>query len=361
MSTVLAAADDAVTELGASPALPRIAPAAAHALCRLYGACAPLELTLGGESWQLEWNAAPVRIAQRENFGFKLGPHDGIVGIDVVAVARLAREREIHRLPRELRCVLWADALQGVGEALERITRLRFEWMLPDASLDTAQAQAHAARFELRNTGTRESFGGFLQFTQAEALDGLLAALALPPPRVHASLDALRIRLPFSLGRTQIALRELAAVRPGDIVAIEEWGSSGAALAVSAELGRARLRLTGLAEGSRITLHPTKDLTMNRDLPDTGIVPEDPDAAALPLDRLDALEVSLRFEVGDLSLSLGELKSIRPGHVFDLGQPLNRSPVRILAHGNVLGKGHLVAVGDRLGVRVAEFAPGEIQ
>jgi type III secretion protein Q len=46
--------------------------------------------------------------------------------------------------------------------------------------------------------------------------------------------------------------------------------------------------------------------------------------------------------------------------VFDLGQPLNRSPVRILAHGNVLGKGYLVAVGDRLGVRVSEFAPGEV-
>lgn len=361
MSTVLAAADDAVTELGASPALPRIAAAAAQALGRLYGACGPLPLTLGGQAWQLEWNAAPPRIVQRENFGFKLGPHEGVVGIDAVAVASLAKERELHRLPRELRCVLWADAMHGVGEALERLTRLRFEWMLPEASLDTAQPQSHAARFELQRLDAAESFGGFVQFAQADALDGLLAGLVLPPSTARASLDALRIRLPFSLGRTQIALRELAAVRPGDIVAIEEWGSSGAALAVSADLGRAGLRLTGLAEGSRITLHPTKDLTMNRDLPDNGLVPEDPDAAALPLDRLDALEVSLRFEVGDLSLSLGELKSIRPGHVFDLGQPLNRSPVRILAHGNVLGKGHLVAVGDRLGVRVSEFAPGEIQ
>jgi type III secretion protein Q len=82
------------------------------------------------------------------------------------------------------------------------------------------------------------------------------------------------------------------------------------------------------------------------------------EAAGATLDRLDALEVQLRFEVGDLEVSLGELRHLRAGHVFELGQPLNRSSVRILAHGNVLGQGHLVAVGERLGVRVSEFAAG---
>jgi type III secretion protein Q len=84
------------------------------------------------------------------------------------------------------------------------------------------------------------------------------------------------------------------------------------------------------------------------------------DAANAPIDRLDAMEVTLRFEVGNQQVSLGELRNLRAGHVFDLGKPLNRSEVRILAHGNLLGKGHLVAVGDRLGVRVSEFAPNDI-
>ena len=79
--------------------------------------------------------------------------------------------------------------------------------------------------------------------------------------------------------------------------------------------------------------------------------------AASPIDRLDADEVSLRFEVGDLQVSLGELRNIGAGHVFELPQPLNRSVVRIVAHGNVLGRGHLVAVGEKLGVRVTEFTP----
>jgi type III secretion protein Q len=46
--------------------------------------------------------------------------------------------------------------------------------------------------------------------------------------------------------------------------------------------------------------------------------------------------------------------------VFELPQPLSRSAVRIVAHGQVLGKGHLVAVGDQLGVRVSDFAPSEV-
>jgi type III secretion protein Q len=115
-----------------------------------------------------------------------------------------------------------------------------------------------------------------------------------------------------------------------------------------------------LAEGSRITLQQSKETAMNRDTPEAGLTGQDDAAASLPLDRLDALEVTLRFEVGELSVSLGELKGLNPGHVFELGHALNRSPVRIIAHGNVLGKGYLVAVGDQLGVRVSEFAPSEL-
>jgi type III secretion protein Q len=129
--------------------------------------------------------------------------------------------------------------------------------------------------------------------------------------------------------------------------------------------GREGRHLWGLADGARITLQNaperSKDPAMNRDTPPPSSLQEDLHATAhLPIDRLDALEVTLRFEVGDLSVSLGELKALRAGHVFDLGQPLNRGTVRILAHGNVLGKGFLVAVGERLGVRVSEFAPNEV-
>lgn len=85
----------------------------------------------------------------------------------------------------------------------------------------------------------------------------------------------------------------------------------------------------------------------------------DADPSSLPPDRLGGLEVPLRFEIGDLSVALADLKNVQPGYVFELPQPLARGVVRILAHGNLVGTGYLVAVGERLGVRVSEFLPAE--
>src|SRR5688572_9536305 len=81
MSTVLARVDDAVTELGAAAALPRIAPAAARALCSLYSSCAAHPLTLRGAPWQLQWGIDAPRLSQREAFRFRLGPYAGVVAI----------------------------------------------------------------------------------------------------------------------------------------------------------------------------------------------------------------------------------------------------------------------------------------
>jgi type III secretion protein Q len=319
---------------------------------------------LQGMSCNLRWVATSGAAASHERYRFKLGAHTGQLGLDSLAVAALLRERRADLLPRELRYVLLAEALHPLADALEKLLHLRFEWDASAAAPDAAgegSAGGEAACFFVDTPKRRAEFSGFVQFDDPSALATLLPALKVPERSAAMVLDWLRIPLSFRLGSTHLSLREISSISPGDIVSIEEWRSAGAGLIVSAEVGGAAGReLVGLAEGSRITLQHLKDKAMNRDIPAPASISDDNDAAGLPLDRLDALEVALRFEVGELSLSLGELKSIRAGHVFDLAQPLNRSTVRILAHGNVLGKGHLVAVGDRLGVRVAEFAPSEI-
>jgi type III secretion protein Q len=364
MQTLLARPTDAVTELGLAAPLPRLASPLAQALSQLYGRAAPLTFNLRGTVQRLQWAWARSASPMFESFRLRLGHHTGHVGIDTVALARLLGERQIELLPRELRCVLWAEALHALVEAVEAATRLRIEWVAQsdDEPLFEPDAQ-RAAGFVLHADGIETC--GFVHFDDDAAWQAVLPLLPPAPPRapITASqarvLDALHLPLPFTLGSTSITLREVRAVRPGDIVSIEDWQSSGPALRVSARAGgRGRLHFAGLAEGSRITVHSTGEQAMNRDAPMAA--PPGDDAGQLPLDRLDALEVTLRFEVGDLALSLGELRSIRAGHVFELGAPLNRSPVRILAHGNVLGKGYLVAVGERLGVRVSEFAPSEL-
>lgn len=359
-----AAAMPTVTELGEATALPRATPASVRALNRLYSAAGPLAITLKDKPHRVRFtHRDTTSTAPADVFRFRLGAHFGTLGIDALAASWLFGERRSELLPRDLRYVLLADALHPLADALERALRVRFEWSPPQATdAPTPNTQpAQAARFDVEDPDGTVRLHGFVQFDDDAAFDAVVSDLPCTRPPPVDALEWLRVPVPFVIGRTRVSLRELGLIAPGDIISIEDWASVGTALQVQADWGGTPGRvLTGVAEGSRITIQPPKDSDMNRD-PSPSTTPGDVDEAAhLPLDRLDSLEVSLRFEVGDLSLSLGELKNVRAGHVFELAQPLNRSPVRIIAHGNVLGKGHLVAVGDRLGVRVSEFAPSEI-
>lgn len=363
---------DEVLDLSEAPTLPRTDPSLVRALNTLYGLHGSLPLTLGAQPWQLRWrwgaaDAPAANISARDHYRFRVGTHTGWLALDAPLLAALVGERRADLLPRDLRYVLLADALHPVAEALEKALHLRFEWApaepvgAPSPTTAKPPLADCAAGFSL--SGPHATHHGHVVFDDDASLATLLTAMdlrrpaAAPPNR----LDWLRIPLPFVVGRSHISLREVGNVRPGDIISIEQWQGAGAALVVVAELGGpGGCRWVGLAEGTRITLQQSKDTAMNRDTPADELAGHDPDASPLPLDRLDALEVTLRFEVGDLSVSLGDLKGLGAGHVFELGHALNRSPVRIVAHGNVLGKGYLVAVGDQLGVRVAEFAPSEL-
>lgn len=365
---------EAVTELGEARALPRADAANVRALNRLYGAAPWPDVAARGTRYRIRWHHdEDSGHTMRESYRFRLGAHTGRMAMNAPSLQALLGERRTDLLPRDLRYILLADALHPVIDALEKALRLHFEWQPSEAGARETHERREptpllhcdperAAFFVATPSDGGDVLRGFVQFDDAATLDALVPAstvLQRRGTRAGDAFDGLRLPVNFCLGSTPIQLREIGSIRPGDIVGIEQWRSSGAAIVVTAELGGpSGLHLSAFAEGSHITVQQSRDSAMKPDTP--APVADAADNVNLPIDRLDALEVTLRFEVGDLSLTLGELKSIRAGHVFDLGQPLNRSPVRILAHGNVLGKGYLVAVGDRLGVRVSEFAPGEV-
>ena len=115
-------------------------------------------------------------------------------------------------------------------------------------------------------------------------------------------------------------------------------GIAAAGWVIGVLVGGTRMdALEAVANGNRITVETRKDPAMGIDnaTPRPGqdgfAAPAPANEAAPPLARLDALEVALRFQVGELSISLGDLKSVGPGHVFELADPLNRSTVRIVA------------------------------
>jgi type III secretion protein Q len=346
----------AVVELGDAAALPRLDAALARAFKRLHDGRAPsLPVALAGRESILQWVYEPTALPPLDVYRFRLGPHGGWLGLDWPALAALLGEARPALVPRPLRAVLVADALAACAEAIMRATRLHFEWQ-PDDAAAPALDPVGALRFRLDGLG----WSGALQFDAPGDLDALAPRLTGAGTAPGITLERVRLPLRFDIGGTRLRLAEVRGIVRGDIVAIEEWRAAGAAVVVEAAPGGAAGPcFTALADGPRITIQQIREQTMNRP---TGTPPaaSTHEAAELAVDRLDSIEVTLRFEVGELAISLGDLRNVRAGHVFELGQPLNRGPVRIVAHGNLLGKGTLVAVGDRLGVRVSEFAPGEL-
>jgi type III secretion protein Q len=69
--------------------------------------------------------------------------------------------------------------------------------------------------------------------------------------------------------------------------------------------------------------------------------------------------VPVSFEVDTARVSLAELASMRPGYVIELDQPVSSAPVRLVCHGQTVGHGQLVAIGEQMGVRILSMGlPG---
>lgn len=360
---VLKTADPATAaDLADARTLPRLLPAAVRVLNRLLGSGIG-SLAVRHADYRLHWLPDPRQAADDVRYVFKLGGQPGLLQLDAVSEATLLGDRLARGLPQALRQLLVAEALQQVADRLEAALGQSFEWTAETDAPSPAPRPQVGIAFELQPAAPEAApLRGALLFADAAALERMLPAnLPGAPALTPLNLDRLRQPLAWLIGSTTLTLAELRRIGRGDIVSVERWTPQGPGLHVTARWGGRRGRvLHACAEGTRLTIQELKDDAMNRDAHALPADEAGEAATPLPLDRLDGLEVALRFEIGELTLTLGELRSLRPGQVLDLAQPLNRCPVRLLAHGNLLGHGHLVAVGERLGVRVAEFAPSAI-
>ena len=361
-----AAARLATAGLDATPALPHMEPDTARLSGWLACRAAAVPVRAGGHDWQLRFVPADPQIAARPGAGyaFTFGASHGVLRWDVASERLLlAAPGAAEALPALLRYALMADALAEAVAALGHAVPDAFSWQ-PDGARAQAVAAAHAFGFELRREASPARLRGTLLLDQPERLAALPAGLPAPAP---AWMERLPVPLAVRIGTTRLALGEMHGIEPGDIVGIDDWHSQGSALVVRCTTGRHGPGWTALAEGRRLVVQAGADSTdvsngahMEEQDPARQDQPmPHPDAAQPTLSRLDRLEVTLRFEVGDVAVPLAELRAVAPGYVFELPQPLKQSEVRIVANGNRIGTGTLIAVGNRLGVRITTFAGGD--
>lgn len=70
---------------------------------------------------------------------------------------------------------------------------------------------------------------------------------------------------------------------------------------------------------------------------------------------LDHVSVKLEVVLGQASVTVKQLFALAQGDTLDLDTGLD-APVALELDGKTIGRGHLVAVGDRFGLRITEIA-----
>jgi type III secretion protein Q len=184
----------------------------------------------------------------------------------------------------------------------------------------------------------------------ADHLDALMRDGAASP---LGRLAALRVPMRLALFDRPLGQRALHGLAAGDVV-----------LAGAARRAGPRWRVT-LKFGLGITMQATADLDLDASRAHLAAPPRLVDEAAMaaPLaapqaQGLEHLQVPVSFEIDSARIALGELASLGEGAVIELDVPLSEASVRLVCHGQTLGIGQLVAIGDQLGVRILRMGLG---
>lgn len=86
---------------------------------------------------------------------------------------------------------------------------------------------------------------------------------------------------------------------------------------------------------------------------------EEAATSAPPLaSNIAELEVPVHFEIDSAALSLAQLASLREGYVISLSLPVDQAEIRLVACGQLVGRGKLVVIGDSLGVQIDHIVSG---
>ncbi|MDR7149945.1 type III secretion protein Q [Hydrogenophaga palleronii] len=166
-------------------------------------------------------------------------------------------------------------------------------------------------------------------------------------------LQALRVPMRVTLFERLIRRHRLAGLSAGDVVLIGAAQRTGTQWQATLKFG---LGIIMQAHADIDFDQPHAYLT---EAPHT--VEDDPASAAAELSRapvgIEDLQVPVAFEIDSARVSLGELACLGEGSVIELDVGLMEASVRLVCHGQTIGQGQLVAVGEQLGVRIVQMGP----
>ncbi len=170
------------------------------------------------------------------------------------------------------------------------------------------------------------------------------------------------------LGTRSFAVETLGALEPGDVLLRCLFpGFDAAALLAPASIdaaprvvaawgarGHTRAHAGASLDGRSLILNQEWYMSDELDSTraDTGLATDRPDEAIM----VGTLELPVQFEIDTVALPLDQLSALGPGYVVELPVPAADAQLRLVVHGQTVGFGELVTVGEHLGVRIIRMA-----
>lgn len=251
---------------------------------------------------------------------------------------------DLPALPDELAAAALEAACEGLLEALGGLRRgpARLERLAPGPA--QAQEQAHAFDAQLR---CGPSVVRARLATSSLGLMLMAGLVAEMPEQANALVaQDLPLVLRAELGFTWLPAGELATLAPGDTVLMEHvfltpdgalWlGQHDWGLGVSWD-GHALTVIQRFEQGGWAMPYA-----------------EDHEDGEDRLDTLAQLPLRVAFDLGERSMSLGEVQALQPGEVIELGRPL-AAAVSVRVNGALVAVGELVEVDGRIAVTIGSL------
>ncbi|MBN3751833.1 YscQ/HrcQ family type III secretion apparatus protein [Paraburkholderia sp. Tr-20389] len=258
---------------------------------------------------------------------------------------------------------------QAAGLGRWRVTAVERTTVLP-----------HRERFDvaLLHDGVVHRFSICAAAATLDVLQKRFAALSsVFATQAFATASTLHVPGAIALGARRVPLAALQSLRPGDVLlrtfapGVARALNSGAPFAARATWGAAapemrRIHARVVIDGTLVTVEEKPIMNeepLQADSPDTlpgdgealHDVEADAEAFDAPLD-IGLLDLPVQFEIDSVALPLAQLAALRPGYVIELAAPVLDTPVRLVTHGQTVGYGEIVCVGEHLGVRITRMA-----
>lgn len=321
-----------------------VRPAFARAAQGIAGRHRPVNFSWNGQAATLQFSGQKTGNPARWTARVTVDGHELKLRLerlpDVSALSAALAGIDLEALPAELACGVLSAAFEGglnqlKGKGVD-VTLVELQPLSPPA-VEPLESIAWLVAKEGNPGWMRGTLEG-----PDTALEHLAKRMSQVPALPLRTMETLPVGLSFVIGRTRLSQRELGALRLADAVLadLQTWRTQS----LCEVLVSGRRHATATLQGTTLTI---QQMIMSE--------PSPTPAVSEPLTSVDQLEVELTFLVGTHTATLEQVRSLAPGACLELGTPVGQA-VTVCANGRPIGRGELLDIGSRIGVRITELA-----